>query len=440
MFASDLKHASPALAEKLSRLYTLDREKTIDLGFRPPYLELLKRFKDPHLQLPPVVHVAGTNGKGSTIAFLRAALEAASLKVHVYTSPHLIEFNERIVLAGKQIEDDMLDSLIDEALALNNGGSVTFFEITTAMAFAAFSRTPADIVLLETGLGGRLDCTNVVPNPILTIITSIGFDHMEHLGDTLESIAIEKFGIIKRGIPCVIAPQSDVTNCSDVLKIFDRITKNHQSEPYRYGNEWSVDKQESRIHFIFKNSEHFFLAPSMLGPHQVHNAATALAALHVLKTHFDIPAHAMEQAMVTAQWPGRLQGITHGKLGQPLLPGWELWLDGGHNTDAAHRLAQQAQTWSDKPLHVILAMMNHKDPVAFVSILKPHIQSLRASQIPAEPQALTATALGKALNCPASPTITESIAAILQQNDKPGRILITGSLYLVGHVLKESGL
>jgi len=209
MYQSDVQHPSEQLAQKLFKLYTLNRDKKIDLSFRPPYLDLLEKFGNPHLELPPVIHVTGTNGKGSIIAVMRSILETAGYNVHTYTSPHLIRFNERIVLSGKPIEDEPLEALIDEALELNGDGDLTFFEITTAIAFAAFARNPADICLLEVGMGGRLDCTNVIKAPLATIISPIGIDHAEHLGDTIEKIAAEKAGIMKTGAPCVIAPQHE---------------------------------------------------------------------------------------------------------------------------------------------------------------------------------------------------------------------------------------
>ena len=200
MYASDLRHPSPSLGKKLEHIYTLGR-KTINPGFRAPYLELLERFGNPHKNLPPVIHVAGTNGKGSIVATLRSALESAGYKIHAYTSPHLIQFNERIVLAGENISDDFLESLVDEALRYNGDNDITFFELTTALAFAAFARTPADILLLEVGLGGRLDCTNIIDKPLVSIIGSVSYDHMEFLGDSLHKIAAEKAASLNQASP-----------------------------------------------------------------------------------------------------------------------------------------------------------------------------------------------------------------------------------------------
>ena len=441
MYASDLKHHRPALEEKLTQLYTLNRNKTIDLGFRPPFLKLLQQFGNPHVKLPPVIHVAGTNGKGSTIAFLRAMLEAAGYSVHVYTSPHLEVFNERIVLAGETIGDAALEDLVDEALALNNGGDVTFFEITTALAFAAFARTPTDILLLETGLGGRLDCTNIIEKPLVSVITTIDYDHMEFLGETLHAIAHEKAGIIKKNAPCVIGQLGSEAISEGVIDDIRIILKSNESAGFIYGADWFTAPAVDQIRFVFDKQEFILPIPALPGPHQIQNAGAALATLRVIEKNFPVSREAMVQGLKTATWPGRLQRLESGELPALLPAGWELWLDGGHNQSAAKALAAQLERWSQtdsKPVHVILGMMKHKDPKAFAVALLPHIASLTTIAVPGEPSAVNESTLA-ALIPGAKPgaSLREVIAAIGHAHKEPGRVLITGSLYLAGHVLKE---
>ena len=447
MYASDLKHPAPTLEEKLRRLYTLNREKTIDLGFRPPFLKLLQQFGKPHKHLPPVIHIAGTNGKGSTLAFLSAILEAAGYKVHAYTSPHLCAFNERIVLAGREIDDAALEALIDEALELNDDGNVTFFEITTALAFAAFAREPADILLLETGLGGRLDCTNVIEKPLVSIITNIGYDHMEHLGETLEQIAAEKAGIIKKHAPCVIGHESSKGAECAVAKIFEVIGKSNESKRFTRGAEWFIAPAEGSIEFTFDNQRVILPIPALLGPHQIHNVGTAIAALKVIEKDFPVTQRDLETGLKNARGPARLQHIKTGGLAAILPQDWELWLDGGHNPHAAAALVQQIKAWSggdsrfeSKPVHLILGMMSHKTPADFADILLPYVESVRTVAVPDEPKAHSAEAIATAIRERAQPaaSVEDAIRGIAKDSGKPARILIAGSLYLAGRVLKQS--
>ena len=441
MYVSDLKHPAASLEDKLRQLYTLNRDHKIDLGFRTPYLQLLQQFGNPHLKLPPVIHVAGTNGKGSTIAFMRSILEAAGYKVHSYTSPHLVSFNERIYLAGKNISDGVLEDLVDEALHLNNSGQVTFFEITTAMAFAAFSRVPADILLLEVGLGGRLDCTNVIEKPLVSVITSISWDHQEHLGQTLRAIAGEKAGIIKKHAPCVIGHQGSEALSAGIMDVFESILKSNESKGFIYGSEWFTEPTGDQIQFVFNNQRLVLPPLALCGAHQIHNAGAALTALKIIEEDFPAPDTTIMQGLKTAYWPARLQQIKTGPLTRLLPPDWELWLDGGHNPDAAQVLNQQAQDWQkhdSKPLHMILGMMNHKNPADFAALLRPVLQSLHCINIPGEPQAFTAPTLIKAIGTAhQAENMEDAIKTILRENPQPGRILIAGSLYLAGHVLKH---
>ncbi|MBG78203.1 MAG: bifunctional folylpolyglutamate synthase/ dihydrofolate synthase [Alphaproteobacteria bacterium] len=439
MYRSDLQHDNPELAEKLKELYALNRGAKMELSFRPNYLNLLQALDNPHLNLPPTIHVAGTNGKGSTIAILRAILEAAGYRVHVYTSPHLVRFNERIVLAGQQISDDMLESLIDEVMSLNNGADLSFFEITTAIAFAAFSRVPADIVLLETGLGGRLDCTNVIEEKLLSIITPIGLDHQEFLGDTLPEIAGEKAGIMKPNVPCVVAHQ----HSEDIAQVFKERGQSVNCPVYYIGDAWPFENQ---FRFSFKGkATGLFPRPNLNGIHQIQNAATALAALKVLDDILlkTITDDVIASGMAQVYWPARLQNITQAC---PLnAQQWDVFLDGGHNADAADSLCQQIHMWhhnAPKPLHIICTMMRHKDLHGFLDPLIPHASSITAIPLPDEPDSFSPEEMQAFL-----PDVTlqtaESFSAALKQITQShdyGRILICGSLYLAGHVLQITGL
>ncbi|MCE7886739.1 MAG: bifunctional folylpolyglutamate synthase/dihydrofolate synthase [Alphaproteobacteria bacterium PRO2] len=442
MYASDLKHPSPTLGKKLEHIYTLGR-KTINPGFRAPFLELLQKFGDPHKNLPPVIHVAGTNGKGSIIAVLRAALEEAGYKVHAYTSPHLCAFNERIVLAGENITDDFLESLIDEALEYNGNADITFFELTTALAFAAFARTPADILLLEVGLGGRLDCTNIIDKPLVSIIGSVSYDHMEFLGDSLHKIAGEKGGIIKPGVPCVIGAQNPESQAAGVVKILSTIAISNGAPLSRSGAEWFTHENGDVFKFVHKDVEMILPRPNLQGSHQISNAGAAIAALEIIGDQFPVSPDALKSALQKIRWPARLQNLTKEF---ELKDGWELWLDGGHNDDAAQALSLQAEQWAradDKKLHLVLGMMKRKDPAGFVKILQNHLSSVSFIDIPGEPQAHSGPDMLKrvksqlpGLDSATQVNITAAVKNITANNSS-GRILIAGSLYLAGHVLKS---
>ncbi len=442
MFASDLKHGNPSLQQKLHHLYSLNTGRKIELSFRAPFLELLQAFGNPHKKLPPVIHIAGTNGKGSIVATLRSILEVQGYKVHAYTSPHLCSFNERIYLAGHYISDELLESLIDEAIILNEGKDLTFFEITTSLAFAAFARTPADILLLETGLGGRLDCTNIVEHPIATIISAIGMDHMEFLGDTIDKIAAEKAGIFKQGVPCIVSHQTG----HDVLPVLEQKASSLGAPMFRAGAEWVSDIKNGQMHFVFKpvakTVERILPLPNLKGGHQIANAGAALAALEVIAARFPVSDEARLRGLQSIQWPGRLQDISGKFLGN-----WEIWLDGGHNENAAAVLSAQAKSWQaqdGKDMHLIVGMMAHKDPPTFIAPLHPWLSSLSFVNVADEPKSLKAADLKEACNIRDIPVqafddFTNAVQSITH-NNKPGRILIAGSLYLAGHVLKTIGL
>jgi len=411
MYAADARHPNKTLEEKLHALYELRSGPSIDLTIREPYKKLLAALGNPHEKLPPVIHVAGTNGKGSVVAMLRAIFEAAGYRVHVYTSPHLIRFNERIMLAGQEIDDGLLEALLDETVAANDGGALTFFEITTALAFLAFARTPADVVLLETGLGGRLDCTNVVDKPLATVIARIGYDHMEFLGDTLPEIAAEKAGIIKPEVPCILGKQP----VSEILRVFE---------------DRAFMLRSPLVHAAAEN-----IPPTnMIGPHQRDNAATVLACLAQIKG-FDIPDSAIRQGLMNVRWPGRLQQIA----GKSIPAGCELWVDGGHNESAAQALAAQAALWQKqdgKMLHLVLGMMSRKDPAAFIAPLLPYAGKVTCIAVPGEPLAFAPAELAARIKSPGLQVVVqEDIGKIPDFSGGPQRVLIAGSLYLAGHML-----
>ena len=420
--------------ERLSRLHP----KIIDLSLGR-IQKLLDLLGNPEKRLPPVIHVAGTNGKGSTIAALRAIVEAAGLKVHVYTSPHLVRFAERVRVAGRILDDAELIALLEEVERINGDTPITFFEVTTAAAFLAFAREPADLCILETGLGGRLDATNVVDHPILTIITPIGLDHQQFLGDTVEAIAAEKAGIIKPGCPCVVAAQDR----SVMTILADRAVE--LSAPLIVeGRDFHVEQDdEDQLVFLGRNSTLVLPPPALPGDFQRHNAGLALAALERIRP--DLPIEALAEGLETIHWPARLQRLRHGPLVDMLPPGWELWLDGGHNPHGAQAVARFLDTWSDRPTLGIMAMLTTKDVDGVLGHLAPRFQDLRTVPIDGEHQALSPQTLAdhaSANGLPqarASAGVTEAVRDYVTGNHPPSRILICGSLYLAGTVLAENG-
>jgi len=437
MFLSDLRHPSPSLQDKLGQLYSLNRTHTIDLSFRPPFLDLLTALGNPERHLPPVIHVAGTNGKGSVIAFLRTILEGAGYRVHTYTSPHLVQFNERILLQGKPIENTALEALIDEVLALNGGREVTFFEITTALAFAAFARAPADLCLLEVGLGGRLDCTNVIENPLLTVINTIGLDHTEFLGDTLAQIAFEKAGIMKPHVPCVIGPQSAAAQEAGVPGVFETVAADRGSPLFQAGEAWSIARDGDHIVFTTQNGSKVFAPPALAGPHQIQNMGVALAALDQISAQYPVTDTEIQKGLQTVFWPARLQRLS--PLAYGLDGAWELWLDGGHNAEAAQTLAAQAKIWREadaRPLHIVMGMMGHKNIGAFLAPLLSFAETLTFVNITGEPKALSAQALQEAAGTgQVAPDVFSALEDLYGGHPSGGRVLICGSLYLAGEVL-----
>jgi dihydrofolate synthase/folylpolyglutamate synthase len=398
-------------------------------------LRLLAALGNPQDKLPPVIHVAGTNGKGSTVAFLRACLEAAGKRVHVYTSPHLVRFAERVRLAGKLIEEAALVDLLEECERANGGVPITFFEITTAAALLAFSRMPADYTLLEVGLGGRFDATNVVARPVVTAITPVSLDHQQFLGETVGEIAFEKAGILKPGTPAVIAPQSAMA-----AAVIEAHANEIGAPLYRAGHEWSATERDDRC-LAFRGRTRLLLPrPGLLGPHQYANAGTAIACLERLPG-LALSAETLASGLQRVEWPARLQRLNQGTLAQLMPADAELWLDGGHNAAGGQALAAQAKAWRDKKLNLVFGMLKTHDAAGFLAALAPYAGRVAAIAIPGEENARPAieietTARDLDLEASAQPTIAAAVRAAAE----PGtRVLICGSLYLAGRVLAENG-
>jgi dihydrofolate synthase/folylpolyglutamate synthase len=429
--------------ELIARLAKLHPKK-IDLSLGR-IDQLLARLGNPEGKQAPAIHVAGTNGKGSTIAFLRAILEAAGLGVHVYTSPNLVRFNERIRLAakggGRHVGDDELADALAECERVNGGDPITFFEITTAAAFLIFSRHPADALLLEVGLGGRLDATNVVTDVAAAVITPVSIDHTEFLGPTLKDIAAEKAGILKRGVPAVVAHQ-DV----EALRVIERTAQKLGAPLLMAGEEWTAHEERGRLVYSDENGLLDLPHPRLLGRHQIENAGTAVAALRATRT-FDVPAAAFEEGMTRVDWPARMQHLSSGRL-PPMLPeGSELWLDGGHNVACglavAAALAELEERVS-RPLVLVVGMLGTKDTDGFLACFTDLARHVFAVPVPAEvarsPQEVAAAAKEAGLIAEPTASVEEALGKVAALRlESPPRVLITGSLYLAGAVLAANG-
>jgi dihydrofolate synthase/folylpolyglutamate synthase len=404
---------------------------------------LLAKLGNPHKALPPVVHIAGTNGKGSVTAYLKAMLTAAGRRVHVYTSPHLVRFHERIELAGpdgltRPISEADLVDVLSRTQAVNSGDDITQFEITTAAAFLAFAEHPADIVLLEVGLGGRLDATNVIDKPVLTVLTPISLDHAEKLGNTVELIATEKAGILKRGVECIVSQQDD-----GVHDVIHREAVRTGARLFVWGQDYDAYEQRGRL--VVQKADHLLdlPLPALIGRHQIINAGTAVAAALELKD-IAIDEQAIELGLTTARWPARMQRIDSGPLPSLLKPGSELWLDGGHNPAAGLHLAQSLADLEErapKPLYLIVGMLGLKDAAGFLGSfrgLARHVIGVPipgAHEAPFSPEALAEAAHSVSLSAEPAASVEAALKHIDALDPGPKRILITGSLYLAGHVL-----
>ena len=406
--------------------------KVIDLTLDRVW-RLLSAVGDPQDHLPPVIHVAGTNGKGSTQAMIRAGLEQGGSVVHAYTSPHLARFHERIRLAGDLITEPALTDVLDRCYHANGTDPITYFEITTVAALLAFAETPADYTLLEVGLGGRLDATNVVARPAMTIITPVDLDHQQYLGNTLAAIAGEKAGIIKRGVPCVVGPQHP-----ESMDVIEAVAARNGAPLLAYGQHWHVSTEHDRLIYQDDRGLLDLPLPILPGPHQVMNAGAAIAALR----HLGKDEAACEAAITRAYWPARMEKLTKGALVDLAAPA-ELWLDGGHNPAAGVALAATLRAQSPRPTHLICGMLNTKDIAGYLRPLAGIAQSLTAVSIPGEANTIPAEdtarfAADVGLPASTAASVQDAITAIRAAHPQ-ARILICGSLYLAGHVMRENG-
>jgi dihydrofolate synthase/folylpolyglutamate synthase len=404
---------------------------------------LLAKLDHPERHLPPVIHVAGTNGKGSFTAFLKAMLQAAGRRVHTYTSPHLVRFHERIELAGADgkarpiAETELVERLL-QAERINAGAPITFFEITTAAAFLAFAEAPADALILEVGLGGRLDATNVVERPALSVIMPVSIDHTDRLGSTLEQIAAEKAGILKPGVPAVIAAQPP-----EALDVIADVARRLGAPLSLWGQDFEAFEQRGRM--VFQSPERLIdlPLPALMGQHQIANAGTAVAAALQLKP-LGVGSKAIERGLLGARWPARMQQLNNGPLSHLLTPGSELWLDGGHNVAGGRAIAQtlaELEERAPKPVGLVLGMMGQKDARGFVEQFRGLVRRIVTVPVPGgpesahEPEKLAALAGWAGFNAEAAGDVETAIRRLQEREGQPLRILICGSLYLAGHVL-----
>ena len=422
--------ASDAVLDRLTALHP----KLIDLSLVRTE-RLLAALGRPQDRLPPTIHVAGTNGKGSAIAFMRAIAEAAGLSVHAYTSPHLVRFHERIVLNGRAVSEEALLDILEECEAANGGAPVTFFEITTAAAFLAFARRPADLLLLETGLGGRLDSTNAISAPAVAVIAPVSVDHANFLGDTREKIAFEKAGILKPGAPCVVAPQP-----ADALAAIEARAAEVAAPLLVAGREWSAEAAGAGMTFRDARAEFALPPPALRGPHQVTNAGVATAAMRCWRPDA-FGQDVLAAGLAGAVWPARFQRLSRGRLPSLLPKGRELWIDGGHNPAAGAALAAAvAQLPAGRSLGVVCAMQAGKDAEGFIAPLADVAERFVAVDLPGEsagapPERLAAIARRAGV---ASAT-AGSLEDALKQAAACDRLLVCGSLYLAGAALRENG-
>ncbi len=418
---------SDAVLERMMTLHPKVIDLTLDRVHR-----LLDALDHPERRISPTIHIAGTNGKGSTQAMLRAGLESAGARVHAYTSPHLARFHERIRLAGALITEPALTALLDECVQANGPAEITFFEITTCAAFLAFARTPADWTLLEVGLGGRLDATNVI-TPRVSIITPVSIDHQQYLGETLPEIAFEKAGIIKRGIPVVIGPQEDAG-----LEVIERQAARMGAPILAYGQHWHIAEESGRMVFQDERGLLDLPLPNLPGPHQIQNAGAAIATLR----HLGFDTQACEAAVTRAVWPARMQRLRVGPLAVS-APKIELWLDGGHNPAGGAAIAATLARMPKRPTHLICGMINTKDVLGYMTPLAAQATTLTSVSIPGEKNTLPAeTTRAAAQAAGIAATTAVSVAAALAEiaaHDPEARVLICGSLYLAGTVLRENG-
>ncbi len=418
---------SDIILKRMMALHPKIIDLTLDRMWR-----LLGRLGNPERTIPPVIHIAGTNGKGSTQAMIRAGLEGAGQRVHAYTSPHLARFHERIVTAGWIISEPALTDILAECEKANGDVTITYFEITTCAAILAFSRVEADFTLLEVGLGGRLDATNIIDVPRLCIITPVSIDHTGFLGDTLEKIAWEKAGILKRGVPCIVGPQPD-----EALEVIESEAAKVGARLLVHGQDWHVWEENGRLVFQDENGLLDLPLPALIGAHQVSNAGIAIAALRVL----GIDNAGCEAAVVNVIWPARMQKLRIGPLTEAAGQA-EVWLDGGHNPAAGLAIAEAVGRLSNRPLYLICGMLNTKDIGGYMAPLSPLVESLFAVSIKDEPATLSAletadAARSAGMNAKITLSVLDAVNSIVASAPQ-ARILICGSLYLAGHVLRDN--
>jgi dihydrofolate synthase / folylpolyglutamate synthase len=423
------------LARILDDLTTLHTQE-IDLNL-VRVERLMEKLGNPHLRLPPVFHVAGTNGKGSTVAYLRACLEATGKRVHVYTSPHLVRFNERIRVAGQYISDDELISVLRDVRSINGDDPITFFEVTTAAAFLAFTRVPADAVVLEVGMGGRLDATNIVPRPAVCGIAQLAIDHQQFLGSTLVKIAAEKAAIAKKGVS-LVHQKYDAMITQKVAEIASLAGTKTISR----GVDWDSALYQGQLHYKDSTGKLELPPPRIAGAHQLDNAALAIAMLRH-QSDIAVPDSAIRAGLGWAEWPARLQRLNSGALAALLPTSAQLWLDGGHNPAAGKALAAHFTAQNIKPV-LVTAMLANKDAMGFLKAFENIAQHIVALERPADSHAwhdaAALTAYAAALSLPASRanTLPEAIEQALKIGGPAATIVICGSLYLAGDALAEN--
>ena len=419
----------------LERLLTL-HPKVIDLSL-DRVRRLLAAVGHPERALPPVVHIAGTNGKGSVLAMIRAGMASTGLAAHAYTSPHLVRFHERIRVAGETIAEPALAALLEECEAANAGAPITFFEITTVAALLAFARRPADYTLLEVGLGGRLDATNVVERPRLTVITPVSIDHQQYLGETLAEIAGEKAGILKPAVPCIVGQQPD-----EALDVIEARAAAVGAPLLVYGRDWLVRTEHGRIVYQDDQCLLDLDPPRLIGAHQVGNGGIAIAALRAL----GLEGRAAQAALSNAIWPARMQRLMRGPLAEALPPGAELWLDGGHNAAAGEAIAAVLDEWRARahlPVHLVVGMLETKAAAEFLRPIGPRAASVQTVTIPGAEASYTGETLAdiaqrEGIGANAASSVEDAVAGIAGAGAAPFRVMICGSLYLAGHVLASN--
>ena len=427
-------------SRKILRRLELLHPKKIDLSLER-LRRLLNKLNNPHLRLPPVIHVAGTNGKGSVTSILRSIYETSKLNVQCYTSPHIIKFNERIRINSKLITNDYLNILLEECEFYNKGEEITFFEITTAAAFLAFSRVNSDLLILETGLGGRFDATNIIEEKICSVITPISMDHMNFLGSKISLIAREKLGIVNNSERVIISKQK-----SYVKYLIRTYLKKINTVSHEEGKDWKVlkkDYKKRKFLMNFREKDYEFNFPSLYGDHQIENASTAISTVLSI-TNFNISNESINTGLLKTNWPARMQKLK-GKLSKKAGKGFDIWLDGGHNLDASEMLSKIVNNWEEKKIILIIGMINGKDPINFLNKLIRNISLLIILPIndhqclmPYEIKNLVIKKFNPDFDIECCLNIEEAIV-VTEKKFSGGKILVCGSLYLSGEILRADG-